>query len=92
MPKYIAIHPVDPPAERQDVIPIAKRCKAGHNLDAYWVRSQLQMEGGKITRVFCEWDAKDANTVRKTLENSIPELPPSEGVFEISEIHGEDFR
>ena len=92
MPKFIAIHPVDPPADMEAVVPIAKRCKAGHNLDAYWVKSWLQLSNGKVARVFCEWDAKDADSVRATLESAIPELPPTEGVFEVTEIQGEDFR
>jgi hypothetical protein len=92
MPKYLAIHPVEPPAQKEAVVPIARKCKAGHNLDAYWVRSWLQMDDGKVSRVFCEWDAKDAESVINTLDQSIPELPPTQGVFEVSEIHGEDFR
>ena len=93
MPKFLAIHPVDPPADMESVVPIAKKCKAGLNLEAYWVRSWLQTtDDGKVSKVFCEWDGKDADSVRQTLENCIPELPPSEGVFEVTEIHGEDFR
>jgi hypothetical protein len=93
MPKFIAIHPVDPPAPQDAVPPLAKKCKAGVSLDAYWVRSWLQLnEKGEVTKVFCQWDGKDAESVRKSLEASLPELPPSDGVFQMTEIHGEDFR
>ena len=93
MPKFVAIHPVNPPVMPDAVGPLAKKCKAGVSLDAYWVRSWLQLnEKGVVTKVFCEWDGKDAESVRKSLAASLPELPPSEGIFPIAEIHGEDFR
>jgi hypothetical protein len=43
MAKFIAIHPVDPPASREAVPPLARKCKAGVGLNAYWVRSWLQL-------------------------------------------------
>ncbi len=93
MPRFVAIHPVDPPASLEDVTPIAKKCKAGVNLDAYWVSSWLQLnDKHEVTKVFCGWDGKDTESVRKTLAASIPELPPSEGIFPVVEIYGEDFR
>lgn len=93
MPRFVAIHPVDPPVDVEAVGPIAKKCKEGLSLDAYWVKSLLQLtDDGKVSKVFCEWDGKDAASVRKSLAASIPELPPSEGIFQITEIHGADFR
>jgi len=93
MPRYIAIHPVDPPVEGDQVAPIAKKCKASLSTDAYWVKSWLQLtDDGKVSKVFCEWDAKDADAVRQSVAASIPELPASEGVFQFAEIQGEDFR
>ncbi|HEX3033949.1 MAG TPA: hypothetical protein VHT73_02305 [Thermodesulfobacteriota bacterium] len=93
MPKFLAIHPVDPPANREAVPALAKKCKAGLSMDAYWVKSWLQLNNrGEVTKIFCEWDGKDIESVRKSLEASLPELPPSEGIFQMAEIHGEDFR
>jgi len=93
MPRYLAIHLVDPPVDDELVRPIAKKCKANLSTDAYWVRSWLQLtEDGRVSKVFCEWDSKDADSVRHSLAASIPELPPSEGIFEVVEICGEDFR
>ncbi|MGB7291119.1 MAG: hypothetical protein WBD99_02990 [Thermodesulfobacteriota bacterium] len=93
MPKFIAIHPIEPPAPQEAVPPLAKKCKAGVSLDAYWVGSWLQLnEKGEVTKVYCEWDAKDAESVRKSLAVSLPELPPSEGIFPMAEIHGENYR
>ena len=93
MPRFIAIHPVHPTVDAEAVGPIAKKCKAGLSLDACWVKSWLQLtDEGKVSKVFCEWDGKDAASVRKSLAASIPELPPTEGVFQVAEIRGEDFR
>lgn len=51
MPRFIAIHPVDPPVDAGAVGPIAKKCKAGLSLDAYWVKSWLQLtDEGKYQR------------------------------------------
>ncbi len=93
MPRYIAIHPVEPPVNGELVAPMAKKCKANLTSDAYWVRSWLQLtDDGRVSKVFCEWDSKDVDSVRHSLAASIPELPPSEGIFEVVEIRGEDFR
>ncbi len=93
MPRYIAIHPVNPPVNGEDVVPIAQKCKANLSTDAYWVRSWLQLtDDGKVSRVFCEWDSKDVNSIHATLSSSVPELPPSDGIFQIAEVYGEDYR
>ena len=92
MPKYLAIHPVDPPVNTDDVVPIAKKAKNAVSADAYWVKSWLQLsDEGKVTAVYCEWDGKDADSVKNTLSGTIPELPFS-SVTQMAEIHGEDFR
>jgi hypothetical protein len=93
MAKFIAIHPVVPPAPQEAALSLYKKCKAGVSLDAYWVGSWLQLnEKGEITKVFCEWDGKDAESVRKNLAASLPELPPSEGIFPMAQVKGEDYR
>lgn len=92
MAKYLAIHPVDPPVNADDVGPIAKKAKAAVTKDAYWVKSWLKLtDDGKVAAVYCEWDGKDAESVKSALKQSIPELPFSE-VSQMGEIHGEDFR
>ena len=95
MAKFIAIHPVDPPVPfpSKGLEAVARKCKAGVDLDAYWVRSWLQLnDKGEVIKVYCEWDGKDTESVRKSLYASIPELPPSEGIFRMVEILGEDYR
>ncbi len=93
MPKFIAIHPVDPPVNPEAIAPIARRCKANVSLDAYWVKSWVQLnDQGLVTRVFCEWDGTDADAISENVGSSIPELPASEGIFRMVQILGEDFR
>jgi hypothetical protein len=95
MAKFIAIHPVDPPVPfpSEGFTGLAKKCKAGLNLDAYWVCSWLQLnDKGEVTKVYCEWDGKDAKSVQKSLDATMPELPPSGGIFRMVEILGESYR
>jgi len=92
MAKYLAVHPVDPPVSMDAVGPLAKKAKAGVSPDAYWVKSWCELnDNGEVTAVYCEWDGKDAQTVRDALIRLIPELPFSK-VSTMAEIQGEDFR
>ena len=91
MSKFIAIHPVDPPASMDSVVPVAKKAKAGVTTDAYWVKSWCKLNNnGEVTAIYCEWDGKDAQSVRDDVAQSIPELPGE--VSPMAEIQGEDFR
>ncbi len=68
MPKFIAVHPLKTPVTGEEVTPLAKKAKAGNSLDAYWVSSWLQLnDEGKITKIFCEWDAKDTGAAPRAL-------------------------
>jgi len=40
-----------------------KAAKAALTTDAYWVRSYMVPELGKV---YCEWDAKDAESIKQT--------------------------
>jgi len=90
MGKFLAIHPL-PGITVEEGTPIARAVKANSNMDAYWVVSWAQLnEQGKITKLFCEWDAKDAESVKKIV-SKIPGLP-TEGVYPMGKIDGESFR
>jgi hypothetical protein len=90
MGKFLAIHPL-PGITLEEGAPIAKMVKANSTLDAYWVGSWIQMnEQGKGTRLFCEWDAKDVESVKKVLSN-ISGLA-TEGVYPLVKIEGETYR
>ncbi len=91
MGKFLVVHPLSSPVTVEEGTPIAKAVKANSTLDAYWVGSWAQLnQQGKITKLLCEWDAKDAESVRKIV-SKIPGLP-TEGVYPISKLDAEAFR
>ncbi|MEE8136387.1 MAG: hypothetical protein V3T52_04340 [Thermodesulfobacteriota bacterium] len=93
MPKFLVIHPIDPPLSRETLTPFAIKLKAALSTDAYWVSSYLQLnDKGEVTKVFSDWDAKDAESIRKTCANSIPDFPASESILPVAIIHGEKYR
>jgi hypothetical protein len=91
MGKFLAIHTLPSPTTVEEATPIAKAVKANVSTDAYWVGSWLQLnEQGKITKLFCEWDAKDIESVRKAL-SKIPQLP-AEGIYPMAKVDAEAYR
>ena len=91
MGKFLAVHTLPGPTTVDEAAPIAKAVKAGSGADAYWIGSWLQMnEVGKITKLFCEWDAKDAETIRGVV-GKIPGLP-TDGVYPMGKVDAESYR
>jgi hypothetical protein len=66
MPKFLVEHTPGkeffemPQAEGDKIL---KAVKAASTTDAYWVRSYMVPELGKV---YCEWDAKDAKSIKQT--------------------------
>ena len=91
MGKFLAVHTLPSPATIEQATPIGKAAKANSTLDAYWVGSWLQLnQEGKITKILCEWDAKDAESVHKILAK-IPGLPV-DGVYPMGKVDAEAYR
>jgi hypothetical protein len=91
MGQFLAIHTLRSPATTEEATPIAKAVKANSSADAYWVSSWLQLnEQGKITKLFCQWDAKDAESIRKIV-GKIPQLP-TDGIYPIAKVDAEAYR
>jgi len=91
MGKFLAIHTLKSAVTIEEATPIAKAAKAKSTLDAYWVGSWCQLNNeGKITRILCEWDAKDAQSIEKILK-AIPGLP-IDGVYPLAKVEGESYR
>jgi hypothetical protein len=95
MPKFLAVHPVGTQEVDKFVesaTPFAKAGKARLTPDAYWIRAMYAQQEGKL---YCEWDAKDAESIRKVLDAAAKasfELP-TEGIYELPLIvNSEDFR
>jgi hypothetical protein len=91
MGKFLAIHPMPSPITLEEGAPIAKAVKANSSVDAYWVGSWAQLnQQGKITKLFCEWDAKDAESINKIV-SKIPQLL-TEGVYAMAKVDAEAYR
>jgi len=91
MAKFLAVHPVGKELTLEAGTPIGKAVKANSTVDAYWVRSWYAREEGKF---YCEWDGKDAESIRQVLARAAPEFPV-EGVYEMDRdflLPSEDFR
>ena len=91
MAKFMVIHPFPGPMAIADAKPVGKAVKAHNTVDAYWVKTWAMMDdGGKITKIFCQWNAKDVESIQKVLDN-IPNLP-TEGISPMQIFDAEDFR
>jgi hypothetical protein len=95
MAKFLVIHPVGSGLTFEAATPLAKAVKANASAEAYWVRSWYAAQQGKL---YCEWDAVNADAVRHALEKAAAKLPleqraPVEGIFELSlMVDSESFR
>ena len=93
MPKFLVIHPMPrkimeamgemPPEENKQVIELRSHC----SLDAYWIRSWNVPEK---ERLYCEWDAKDVQSIKNVLEKA--EWLATEGIYEMTILEAESFR
>ena len=89
MAKFLLVHPVGKDVTMEAATPIAKAAKANSTVDAYWVRSWYAREEGKL---YCEWDAKDAESIRQVVAKAVPDFPV-EGIYKLEMIvNSEDFR
>jgi hypothetical protein len=89
MAKFLAVHSVGKELTLEATAPIAKAVKANLTVDAYWVRTWYAREEGKL---YCEWDAKDAESVRQVFAKAVPDFPV-EGIYKMElTVQSEDFR
>ena len=91
MGKFLVTHTLPSPATIEEAGVFAKKAKANVTLDAYWIGASIQLnEQGKATKILCEWDAKDAESIRKVLAK-VPELPV-DGVYPMAKMDAESYR
>jgi hypothetical protein len=89
MPRFLVVHPVGKELTLDAAAPMGKAVKAVLGPDAYWIRSAYAREEGKL---YCEWDAVDAASIRRLLAKAAPNLP-TEGVYKLElRTDAEDFR
>ncbi len=94
MGKFLAVHTLPSPATIEEVAPVGKAVKAKSTSDAYWVSSWAQLDGkGKITRILCEWDAKDAQSIRRVFDEIVKTIPfPVDGIYPMTKVDAEAYR
>jgi hypothetical protein len=89
MAKFIVIHPVGKELTLETGRPAGMAVKANVTTDAYWVKSFYVRDEGNL---YCEWDAKNAEAIRKALAKAAPDLP-TKGVYKLEfMLNSEDFR
>ena len=72
MAKFLVVHPVGKELTLEIAAPMAKAIKANLTADAYWIRSTYVRGEG---RLYCEWDAKDAQSIQKIVDKAAPGFP-----------------
>jgi aspartokinase-like uncharacterized kinase len=90
MAKFLVVHPVGKELTLEVAVPIAKAIKANLTVDAYWTQSKYVREEGKL---YCEWDAKDAESIRKVVDKAAPGFPTE--IYKLDHefmVQSEDFR
>ena len=69
MLRFLAVHTMPTPLTREEALAIAKRVKDNCTVDARWIRSWVKLnDEGKIVKIYCEWNGKAADDVRKIIE------------------------
>ena len=90
MPKFMAVHPLPGPTTVADATPIAKEVRANTTAGAFRVRCWAQCtEDGKISKLFCEWNAGNAGEIRRALQGI---QLPTEGIYPLMVVDSEDYR
>jgi hypothetical protein len=75
MSKFLVVHPVGKDLTLEAAMPLGKAIKANVSADAYWIRSCYARGAGNL---YCEWDAKDAASIRDLLSKAAPGFPTSD--------------
>lgn len=91
MSRFLTVHPVGEELTWGFTVPIRKAFDTSASIDAYWVGSWYSREEG---RWYCEWNARDAESIRHIIANAASELP-TEGIYKMeliarSEYAGEE--
>ena len=95
MGKFLGIHTLQSPTPIDQTEPVGKAAKALSNPDAYWTGSWVQLDDkGKVSRIICEWDAKDVESINKILKQILKKIPgfPVDGPYPMMKVDGESYR
>jgi len=90
--KFIAVHTLQSPIKEDQIKEAASSCRAENCNDAYWIDSWTQLnDNGEITTIYCQYDAKDAESVAALLKKGAPDLPV-QGIYPMGKLEAEDYR
>jgi hypothetical protein len=79
MARFIVIHGIPPQATQDKLIAGARRVVASLASGTEWLNS---WSAGKAEKLFCEWEAPDADAIRASLE-PVKDLFPIEALHEV---------
>ncbi len=90
--KFIAVHPLNSPIREDQITDAARACRAENSNNACWIDSWTQLnDEGEITVIYCQYDAKDAESVADLLKKGAPDLPV-EGIYLMGKLEAENYR
>ena len=95
MSKQIVFHELAAPISCSQADEVAKAAKAVSYADVYWVGAWVQNdEQGNVAKIVCEWDSKDAGSLKKVLEQMGQKFPnfPVDGPYPMEKVDGESYR
>ena len=95
MSKQIVFHALAVPIPRAQADEVAKAAKAVSNADVYWVGAWVQNDDkGNVARIVCEWDAKDAESLKQVLGQMGEKFPgfPVDGPYPMEKVESESYR
>ncbi|HER24306.1 MAG TPA: hypothetical protein ENO17_04560 [Candidatus Atribacteria bacterium] len=95
MAKFLLTHALPSPIPLAQAEAVAKAAKAQSNSDAYWIGSWVQLDDkGDISKIICEWDAKDVDSLNKPLKQIVKAFPgiPVDGPYPMMKVDGESYR
>jgi hypothetical protein len=95
MAKFIVYHTLPTPTPIPAAEPVGKATKKYSTPEAYWVGAWIQLdEQGHATKICCEWDAKDVESIQRVLDKVLLEIPgfPVDGPYPLMKVDSEVYR
>jgi hypothetical protein len=95
MAKFVVFHTLSTPTPISEGEPFAKVVKKYSIPGANWVGSWIQLdERGNATKLCCEWDGKDKESIKRVLDRVLLEIPgvPTDGIYPLMKVDSEAYR
>ena len=79
MPRYIVVHSTAGVTDQEEAVAGVRKLVRSLPPDAEWLNSWLALQR---TKMFCEWEAPDTDTLLAALE-PVTESTPVEAIYEV---------